>query len=97
MLSPVTPIALSTERRTLTERRAHLDALYYAAETADRAFGDALRRAYGSKAPDMRYQTSRQSAAVQAFGAAYVEAIDAWRAAYRLTVAGRIYDANTPR
>jgi hypothetical protein len=74
---------------TLTERRTHLDHLYAIALAADRAFGDALRRAYGSKAPDMRYRSTTQSPAVRAYGDAYVQAIDAWRAAYRTSLHGQ--------
>jgi hypothetical protein len=77
----------------LTTNRIALDALHRAALLADDAFGAALRRAYGSRAGDMRYRTSDQSVAVQALGAAYVKAIDAWRDAYRLSLSGQITES----
>lgn len=63
----------------------HLQALYQVAQAADQRFGEALRRTYGRKAVDYRYQPARQTPEVRALAEAYQRAIEAWRdAAYRM-------------
>ncbi len=55
--------------------------LYLLAQEADQRFGEALRRAYGRKAGDYRYQPDRQTAEIRALGETYQRAMEAWRAA----------------
>jgi hypothetical protein len=57
--------------------------LYRLAANADKAFTEALKKAYGKHAGDMRYQTKKQSPEIQELGRLYRQAIDEWREAYR--------------
>lgn len=62
-----------------------LESVYRAALAADSAFGAALRKRFGARAGDARYDATRRgwTKAVVAAHDAWIAADDAWLAAYR--------------